>query len=201
MLIPKNMLPPKTNPLDTSSGPQSAWASEWFRIHRVQSSGPLPTVFEQAFTVVLNTKDIHPNLHMSEHTWKEQETATIETAQAVQVQVQVKMQAIQTSNPSRGSLAPISEANTDVPALSFPPSALPIRSVTPASSPIAPTHKQASSISSEERQPKRKYFAMPEWNYITNRIARSLRRKEMANKAKEKKVLEEESSEGEAVVA
>jgi hypothetical protein len=33
---------------------------------------------------------------------------------------------------------------------------------------------------------------MAEWNYITNRIARSLWRKEMAEKAKEKKTLEEE---------
>jgi hypothetical protein len=41
---------------------------------------------------------------------------------------------------------------------------------------------------------------MPKWNYITNRIARSLRRKEMA-KAKEKKTLQEESSEGEAMIA
>jgi hypothetical protein len=189
---------------DSSSGPLPDWASEWYRINCLQSSSPLPNVFEQAFIVALNTKDINPSLHILKHTHEEQETATIETAQvaqAVQVQVQVKMQAVQTSNPARCSLAPIPETDTEVPTLSLPPPVLPIISGTPASQPIAPTHKQTSSISTTERKADRKYWDMPEWNYITNRIARSLQRKEIAKKAKEEKALEEESSDGGMVVA
>jgi hypothetical protein len=179
----------KDYPLDASSGPLSDWAREWFRINCLQSSTPLPNVFEQAFTVALNTKDINPNLHIPKHTQEEQETATIEAtqvAQAVQVQVQVNMQAIQVSNATNGSVVPSLIADTDVPALLLPPSVLPIISVTPASPPTT-----AISTTTAERQPNGKYLSAPEWNYITNIKAQCLRRKEMAKKGTDKKTREE----------
>jgi hypothetical protein len=203
----------KDHPLDTSSDFLSVWAEwarEWVKIHNsVQSSAPpLPNVFEQAFTVALNIKDIHPNFHMPEAAKEEQETAIIKTArlaQAVQVQVQVKLQAIQVSNPACCSLAPILEADTELPALSLPPSVLPIILVIPATPPIAvtsaPTHKQASSISTAERQPNEKYLSVPKYLYHEYE-AGFLRRRELAKKTKEMKIREEKrSSQGEAVVA
>jgi hypothetical protein len=189
----------KDHPLDTSSDSLPVWVREWLRIHNsVQSSAHLPNVFEQAFTVALNTKDINPNLHIPKHIQEEQETAIIETAQvaqAVHVHVQVKLQAIQASNATNGSLVPSLIADTGVPTSSLPPSVLPVISITPANPPIAatsaPTHKQASSISTAERQPNGKYLSVPEWNYITNIKARSSRRKELAKKTKEQKTREE----------
>jgi hypothetical protein len=183
----------KDHPLGTSSGPLSDWAREWFRINCLQSSPPLHNVFEQAFTLALNTKEIHPNLRMPEAAQEEQEIAHV--AQAVQVQVQVKMQAIQVSNATNGSLVPSLIADTDVPALSLPPSVLPIISVALASPPTTatsgPTHKQASSISTAERQPSGKYLSLPKWNYITNIKAQSSQRTELAKKTKEQKTREE----------
>jgi len=180
----------KDHPLDTSSDSLPVWVREWLRIHNsVQSSAHLPNVFEQAFTVALNTKDINPNLHIPKHTQEEQETATIEAtqvAQAVQVQVQVNMQAIQVSNATNGSVVPSLIADTDVPALLLPPSVLPIISVTPASPPTT-----AISTTTAERQPNGKYLSAPEWNYITNIKAQCLRRKEMAKKGTDKKTREE----------
>jgi hypothetical protein len=159
----------KDDPLPSSSDSPPIWR-EWALTHsRVQSEPPLPNVFEQAFTLARNTKDIRPYLHIPEYSLvsnseadhEEHETAIIEIAQVAQaVRVQLRLEAIQASDPAISYPGPSLKADAEISALSLPP---PIIQVTPATPDPTPnttatsvrTSKQEISKISAERHQRR----------------------------------------------